>query len=110
MSRLLGENLNPLNIKSLEIKYPVFESSDYSMFEELYEAISNSKVKNLLMTFPLEDDDNLSSFPRNGIEKLADSKELEKLELHYTFEDHPSPLFSILRAIPENLQSFTVNN
>lgn len=112
MSRVLGDKLNPLNILSLVIFKPVIDNLDDSKFEALYEAISLSKLKSLEISRPSITGHLktpiLSPFPLNGIEKLALSKELQDLELNYSYDNNASPLLSLLRGLPENLRSLKV--
>lgn len=110
MSRVLGNKLKPLNIESLEITTPLLDSIDDSKFEELYEAISNSKLKSLIIRVPFvrvrNERPTEYTLPLIGIEQLALSKELKNLELQYTYGNTASHIFS---GIPENLNSLTVS-
>ena len=85
MSRVLGDKLNPLNIKSLEIIEPVFDSFDDSKFEALYEAVSQSKLENLSIKWPLIRAPTrrpiFSLLPLSGIDRLASSKKLRNMEM-----------------------------
>lgn len=113
MSHVLGDKLNSLNIKSLEIIEPIFSSFDDSKFAALYEAVSQSNLENLSIKWPSIRAPNgrplFSSLPLSGIQQLASSNKLKSLEIGYGYDINASPLSSILRGIPKNLQLLKVS-